>query len=89
MPKVVQNRLFLGILTNNLLFLRNGYAFHVKNKTQKSYENFKIKIKGSELIIRKVTKEDTGAWECRASNYLGSISHSFDVQVQNVSKPGL
>ena len=37
------------------------------------------------MVIRKIEKEDTGDWECRASNYLGSISHSFNVQVQHVS----
>ena len=37
------------------------------------------------MVIRKIEKQDTGDWECRASNYLGSISHSFNVQVQHVS----
>ena len=45
----------------------------------------KVKIKESQLIISKVTKDDSGLWECRAENSMGSISHSFDVHVQNVS----
>ena len=36
-------------------------------------------------VKNETEKQDTGDWECRASNYLGSISHNFNVQVQHVS----
>merc|ERR1711962_642936 len=39
-------------------------------------ESKRIKIKEASLVIRKIEKQDSGDWECRASNYLGSISHN-------------
>ena len=34
------------------------------------------------LTIKSSAAEDNGKWECRASNYLGEIEHTFDVEVQ-------
>ena len=41
-----------------------------------------IKIKESTLTIKSTAAEDDGEWECRAGNYLGRISHTFDVEIQ-------
>ena len=57
-----------------------------KRVRQKSMATLKlllqIKVKDSMLTIKSSAAEDNGKWECRASNYLGEIEHTFDVEVQ-------
>ena len=80
LPRVFQSQAYHGG-TTDIKWIRRKESVSFQF-VYSVIEQSQIKIKESTLTIKSTAAEDDGEWECRAGNYLGRISHTFDVEIQ-------
>ena len=72
---------------DSIIEIFNQHDFGVLSVVELScnwVKSFQVKVRNSTISISHVEAEDTGDWECTASNTWGEISHTFQVEVQGV-----